>query len=43
MITGFGGVELEFVLGLGLEVMAIIAANNLSYGLVSCLQVRDKV
>lgn len=43
MITGLGRVEQEFRLGLGLEVMAMITANNVGYGLVSCLEARDKV
>lgn len=33
---GLGRAELEFVLGLVLEVMSVLAHNNLDYGLALC-------
>lgn len=43
MIMGLGRVGPEFRLGLGLGVMAVLAAKNLGYGLVLSLEFRDRV
>lgn len=40
MFIGLGIVELEFRLGLGSEVMAMLAASNLRYALPLCLEFR---
>lgn len=40
---GLGSAELEFGLGLVLEVMSVLAHNNLDYGLALCLDFRVRV
>lgn len=42
MNMGLGRVELEFRLGLGLGIMAMLATNDLCYGVALCLEFRDR-